>query len=185
MKPKFYLTQEKEMLIMNVKPIHKLRENKRYDCTKVVDFVHERRRMCDAHSRGCVDCPLDKHCGHIISYIDNVITLDSNTTKLILSTVQKWSDAHPEKTEIERPVLTENDIAVLKALRIMGLHWIAKDNNATRPYAYDKKPEKYHGNGIWDVYGESYCVNYDFPFLSWEDEEPTNIDWLLGGNDNE
>lgn len=61
----------------------------------------------------------------------------------------------------------------------MGYHWIVKDKNRRIPFAYNGKPIKYYTEGFWTG-SSNYDVNYDFSFLSWEDEESTNIDWLLG-----
>lgn len=64
------------------------------DCTKTLDYVHERNRMCDyyssKHIQGCDFCPLgnieDFHCmGHVYTDED------------IVGIVQGWADSHKEK----------------------------------------------------------------------------------------
>lgn len=59
----------------------------KYDCSKVIDYVHEMKRMCDLYYKSCADCPLGPNCG-----------TDEITEKHI-EVVQKWSDSHPEKPE--------------------------------------------------------------------------------------
>ena len=63
------------------------------DCTKTLDYVRERNRMCDyyfsKHIQGCNYCPLgdieDFHCtGHIF------------TDEKIVKVLQEWSDSHKE-----------------------------------------------------------------------------------------
>lgn len=65
--------------------------DKKYDCSKVIDYVHEMKRMCDLYSYHCDGkCPL-------ANYPDCRYT-DELTEKHI-EAVQKWSDGHPEKPE--------------------------------------------------------------------------------------
>lgn len=63
----------------------------KYDCSKTMDFKHERNRMCDSYV-GCLDnCPLyEKFC-----YSTKYLTQEH------IDIVQKWSDEHPEKTRNE------------------------------------------------------------------------------------
>ena len=82
--------------------------------------------------------------------------------------------------EVEVEVeLTGHEIAVLEALKVLGFEWIARDENDIL-YAYGSKPIKrsieYGAVGNW-------ChLNKDlFNFITFEDEEPTNIDELLCG----
>lgn len=64
---------------------------KKYDCSKVIDYVHEMKRMCDLYSYHCDGkCPL-------ANYPDCRYT-DELTEKHI-EAVQKWSDGHPGKPE--------------------------------------------------------------------------------------
>lgn len=60
----------------------------KYDCSKVIDCVHEMKRMCGAND--CPNCPLSrfKDCRDI-----------NNLTQERIEAVQKWSDNHPEKSE--------------------------------------------------------------------------------------
>lgn len=59
----------------------------KYDCSKALDYAHERKRMCNS-SNGCDDCKFtEMHC----------ILADDITQKHI-DIVQKWSDEHSEKT---------------------------------------------------------------------------------------
>lgn len=65
--------------------------------------------------------------------------------------------------------------------------WIAKDKNNSA-WCYENKPEKctQDENKRWTVYGRGNITGFRdvlkkelFDFLSWEDEEPTNIKELL------
>lgn len=73
----------------------------KYDCTKTLDYFHERYRICKAHS-GCNGCPLEPlSCG-----IQRI-------TQETIDLVQKWSDKYPEK-----PRLTKREYEFLKTFLI-------------------------------------------------------------------
>lgn len=86
---------------------------------------------------------------------------------------------------------TDNDIIVLLALRIMGYHWIAKDNKRdydvdTQIHAFEIAPKKYSIDEKWttieDIVKPNFnviAVCYDFPILSWSDNYPVSIDLIL------
>lgn len=66
----------------------------KYDCSKTLDYSHERDRMCGAIKDGdCDNCKLQGVGGSCsnTSYI----------TQEHIDIVQKWSDEHPEKTRKE------------------------------------------------------------------------------------
>ena len=59
-----------------------------------LEFLKERRRMCDEYSRlynGCCDCPLVSHCS-----ISSTASDEDN--KRIVAAVEQWSKEHPRKT---------------------------------------------------------------------------------------
>ena len=67
------------------------------------------------------------------------------------------------------------------------MNGLQKDENGT-VWCYKFKPEKYtqDNNKRWTVYGKGNIAGFNdvfkkelFDFLSWEDEEPTNIKELL------
>ena len=60
-----------------------------YDCNKTLDFSHEKKRMCFSYNK-CAGCPLLNSC-HDAQHI----------TKDDIIIVQKWSDAHPDKTRAD------------------------------------------------------------------------------------
>ena len=68
----------------------------KYDCSKTLDYSHERRRMCDSFCdqkgiRLCFKCPLQElYCTHVCRITPDHIDI-----------VQTWSDTHPEKTRLE------------------------------------------------------------------------------------
>ncbi len=66
----------------------------------------------------------------------------------------------------------------LMYLKESGYLYIARDKGVGL-YAYTKKPEKY-GNGWTTMDGTFLRADTDlFPFLHWDDEEPTLIQDLL------
>lgn len=73
---------------------------KRYDCSKVLDFKHEKDRMCEMID-DCDNCCL----GHVqrIGEESGVLWCDcfSDITEDEIAALQKWSDEHPEKTRAE------------------------------------------------------------------------------------
>lgn len=74
----------------------------KYDCNKILDFVHEYGRMCESIS-DCKECPL------------NTLSCDelSSITAEHVAIVQKWSDEHPEI-----PKLTLEEYDFLQAFRV-------------------------------------------------------------------
>lgn len=177
---------EKENIKTNVKAIHNNPKAKRYDCSKAIDYIHEKERMCDSFTgeEGCTKCPLFKFfkC--------------TTATEEYISIVQNWSDTHPEIKSKERPVLTSNDVSVLNALRVMGYYWIAKDKATSTDrfdtYAFVSKPEWDKDHGWWiidderelkDIKNPTYPIAYNFSFLCYKDTEATSIDWLLRGDE--
>lgn len=73
---------------------------KKYDCSKVLDFKHERMRMCEM-TDGCDICCL----GHLQRLGGETCELMcdclSDITEDEIAALQKWSDEHPEKTRAE------------------------------------------------------------------------------------
>lgn len=152
---------------------------KKYNCNNTLDYVHEATRMCGTFSE-CSGCPLaGLHC-ELYEIIPEHI-----------KRVQAWSDAHPEIT------LTDKQVEILKALNLLGLKFIAKDNNGA-VYAFAKCPEKWFK--AWGVNDEYYDEYYDeyfdlkskylrtgvfdaiSPLVSWGDKEPLNIEEVLKNN---
>lgn len=63
----------------------------RIDCSNVLNYAKERKRMCDtfsvAYGRRCGECPLFP--------IQASCVLVSDFTEAHIDAVQKWSDEHP------------------------------------------------------------------------------------------
>lgn len=79
--------------------------------------------------------------------------------------------------------LTKKEKAILKSLR-KKWKWMARDKNK-KLWAYNKKPVKF--STAWNFYDDFEFVDLTglfkdkvFSFIRWEDEEPTNVDELLG-----
>lgn len=92
----------------------------KYDCSKTMDYAHERNRMCDADkSRSCYNCPLKgvgESCFHI-----RFITQEH------IDIIQKWSDEHPEKTRHDAyieifPKMREFDPHRICFANMIGVH---------------------------------------------------------------
>lgn len=85
-----------------------------------------------------------------------------------------------ERKEI---TLTDKEKEVLKALVVLELNYIARDEDDSL-YAFRTKPQKLVD--MWNYfekkYNERYHIELDrefFKFIKWEDENPTNIKELL------
>lgn len=90
-----------------------------------------------------------------------------------------------ERKEIK---LTDREIEILKALKVLGYEFLARDEN-TDMYAYNGKPYKGSYRSYWVLDDDgSVKVNGDtFNFIKGTEKEPTSIDDLLKGenkNDN-
>lgn len=65
-------------------------QTSKYDCSRTLDWTHEKRRICDSYwekGSGCSECPLGgehRSCGGAYTQED-------------IDTVQAWSDAHQSR----------------------------------------------------------------------------------------
>lgn len=84
-----------------------------------------------------------------------------------------------ERKEIK---LTDKEIEILKALKVLGYEFLSRDGvDYDSLYAYSEKPYKAGDYWIIDA-GDYLKINSDFlDFIKWEDKEPKNIDDLLKG----
>ena len=91
-----------------------------------------------------------------------------------------WNTHDIWMKEVEVKVsLTEHEIEILKALKVLGLNWIARDGNNTL-YAYASKPVK--RGFLFSAMGNRSLLDKDlFKFITWQDEEATEIEELLCG----
>lgn len=69
---------------------------KMIDCSKTINYLLERNRMCDFHG-GCEECPLynvtDKK-----NMFDNCDMIEEKFPDKAITIVQEWSDEHQKKT---------------------------------------------------------------------------------------
>ena len=95
----------------------------------------------------------------------------------------EWLYEEYKKPKIKVPLATKYFLESLDD----KYEWIAKDRNGS-VWFYEFKPEKYtkDKNKRWTVYGRGNIAGARnvfkkelFDFLSWEDEEPTNIKEFL------
>lgn len=84
---------------------------KKYDCTRTLDFGHERNRLCKSYEE-CEGCLLSG--GHCVDFI---------FTEEQIRNLQKWSDEHPEK-----PTITKDEQLFLECFRITEGKRIEKVN---------------------------------------------------------
>ena len=77
---------------------------KKYDCEKILDFKHEKQRMCVEHNF-CKDCPM----GAVRASCDNISKITEDSIRIL----QKWSDENPEP-----PKLTPEERAFVAAFKV-------------------------------------------------------------------
>lgn len=145
---------------------------KKYDCNNTLDYSHEFRRMCKTFrsSRGqkiCKGCPLSELPCDILSVASEHIRR-----------VQIWSDAHSEI------MLTDKQVAIFKALDLIGFRYIAKDSDGA-VYAFTERPRK--GFEAWGRNGEYFNLKSKYirggvfdaiaisSLVDWSDTEPLCI----------
>lgn len=86
---------------------------KKYDCSKVLDYLHEIARICTVYTK-CEGCPLKNiNC----SFVHDI-------TQEHVNIVQKWSDEHPEP-----PKLTKEERVFLESFKITNGKYIYRDGN--------------------------------------------------------
>lgn len=86
----------------------------KYDCSKTLDYVHERNRMCGSITiHSCVGCPL-RNCNNC----DEI----SDFEEWCIEAVQKWSDGHPETPKIKK-----REIDFIAMFKTVGNKRITRD----------------------------------------------------------
>lgn len=96
-----------------------------------------------------------------------------------------WNQVFEElnKEYKEKPVLTNDEKMILKALSAKGYNFIVRSatNNII---IYESKPDKcffgWSANNGMDRIGSISAFNHLFQFVKWTDDEPWNIKELLG-----
>ena len=108
---------------------------------------------------------------------------NSGNGKYCRQNMFEWLYKEYEKPKPKIPLATKYFLESLND----KYEWIAKDEDGA-VWCYKFKPEKYtqDKNKRWTVYGRGNISGFRdvfkkeiFDFLSWEDEEPTNIKELL------
>lgn len=103
--------------------------------------------------------------------------------KYCLQNMFEWLYKEHQKPKTKIPLATKYFLESLSD----KYEWITKDEDGA-VWCYKFKPEKYtqDKNKRWTVYGRGNIAGFRdafkkeiFDFLSWEDEEPTNIKELL------
>jgi len=88
----------------------------KYDCSKILDYSHERYRMCKAYGV-CKECPFGN--------LDIVCTSINDVTQEHIDIVQRWSDEHNQP---ERPKITHEEYAFLQAFRMTADKYLERKN---------------------------------------------------------
>jgi len=84
--------------------------------------------------------------------------------------------------ELSKPILTEDEKVILKNLS-KGFEWIVR-GQAGLLYLYTGSDKPVKGEFYWLGYHHDfYMYNHLFQFITWEDEEPYNIEELLNEAD--
>ena len=153
----------------------------KYDCSKAKDFLHELKRAsewCRKRSVSeCKECEMirrDSSC--FVSFARNLDCIPENQFDYVIQRVQNWSDSHPEKRE-----LTEDERNILKAFKALGYTYIAADKDGC-VCIYVHKPQKDEGTWCYVLDDCGYVCKTEKFFggiVSWEDEEPAEIEELL------
>lgn len=92
---------------------------------------------------------------------------------------ERWCMTHNSwMKEVEVKVeLTAHEVEVLKALKVLGLNWIARDEDGDL-YAHRVKPVKEDNDWYSDDVDLVKLDSDLFAFIIKQDEEPTSIDGL-------
>lgn len=163
----------------------------KYDCTKAKDFLHELKRASEwcrkrsaSECKGCEMICRDKGC--FLGFARDIDCIPERQFDFAIGKMQNWSDSHPEKRE-----LTENERNILKTFKTLGFAYIAADKNGC-VCVYFLKPQKgieawYNGVGDYGVSAGAstvVCKTEKFfgDILSYDDEEPAEIEKLLEGD---
>ena len=76
--------------------------------------------------------------------------------------------------KIKKP--TEDDLAVLKYVKLCGAKYVAKDECGDI-FMYFQRPYKYKNYETWTNNDKDYLlINAPISFISWEDDEPVCIE---------
>lgn len=156
----------------------------KYDCTKTKDFLHELKRASEwCRKRSVSDC---KECemvcrngGCLVTFTRDLDCIPERQFDYVIQRVQNWSDSHPEKRE-----LTEDETNILKAYKALGFKYIVADKGGcVCIYVHkSKKDEEMWCNVLGDCGYVCETEKFFGGILSYDDEEPAEIEKLLEGD---
>lgn len=160
----------------------------KYDCSKAKDLLHELKRASEwCRKRSVNECKkCEMVCGNgscFASLAHNLDCIPERQFDYIIQGAQKWSDNHPEPPKRE---LTENETNILKAFKALGFNYIAADKSDC-VCTYTLKPRKsergwYNTSGDYRVAAVCKTEKFFGDILSYDDEEPAEIEKLLEGD---
>lgn len=159
----------------------------KYDCTKTKDFMHELKRAsewCRKRSASeCKECEMVcRNGGCFVSLARDLDCIPEKQFDFAIGKMQKWSDNHPEKRK-----LTEDETNILKTFKTLGFAYIAADKNGC-VCTYILEPIKgergwYNTSGDYGAAAVCRIGKFFGGILSYDDEEPAEIEKLLEGNE--
>lgn len=162
----------------------------KYDCTKTKDFLHELKRAKECcRKMSLAECKesemVCRNGGCFVSLARNLDCIPERQFDYAIEKIQKWSDGHLEPQKRD---LTEDERNILKAFKALGFKYIAADKDGC-VVTYTLKPQKEEKRGWWYIASGDYratavCRTGKFfgDILSYDDEEPAEIEKLLEGD---
>lgn len=158
----------------------------KYDCTKTKDFLHELKRAKECcRKMSLAECKesemVCRNGGCFVSLARNLDCIPERQFDYAIEKIQKWSDGHLEPQKRD---LTEDERNILKAFKALGFKYIAADKDGC-VWTYILKPQKDEGTWCYVLDDCGYvCETEKFfgDILSYDDEEPAEIEKLLEGD---
>lgn len=68
------------------------------DCSKMIDFFAEAKRLCDSRTACTADAANKERCPLLVFCGSTFTTRRAEETITAIENLQKWSNEHPEKT---------------------------------------------------------------------------------------
>ena len=159
----FYKPTGKEIVKFESEEKKVKNTKKVFDLGLFLDYMGNQKRSNEDIKKAVRDWALDCHG-----------LTEKEMSKINKATVDSWMKEVEVKVE-----LTAQEIEILKALKVLGFNWIARDKN-NELCAYNLKPTK--NSFEYDTFDHLYYLKkYLFTFITWQDEEATEIEELLCG----
>lgn len=146
---------------------------------------------CSKHNKpidlikGCDDCEKEKK--KMINKeldLDEIAKTMSNVLKKLTEALGSFNEEKIKEilTKSIKPTLSEAERVILENID-KNCKWIARDKGFNALYVYEDKPIK-NANNNWENDKNNASLeiyNHIFQFITWQDDEPYNIEELLKG----